>query len=70
MAFRDFRDFIAVAEQSGKLKRVSQTVDRMWEPASLAKWMFQALPEDDRFGLMFDDVEGSEFQRVTGALGA
>jgi UbiD family decarboxylase len=70
MAFRDFRDFLAVAEQRGKLKRVGQTVDRMWEPASLAKWMFQALPEDDRFGLMFDDVAGSEFPLVTGALGA
>ncbi len=70
MAYRDFRDFIAVAEQRGKLKRISKTVDRMWEPASLAKWMFQALPEDERFGLMFDNVEGSEFALVTGALGA
>ncbi len=70
MAYRDFRDFIAVAEQRGKLKRIEKTVDRMWEPASLAKWMFQALPEDERFGLMFDNVEGSEFALVTGALGA
>ena len=47
MAFRDFRDFIAVAEQRGKLRRVAKTVDRMWEPACLAKWLFQALPAAD-----------------------
>ncbi len=70
MAFRDFRDFIAVAEQRGKLRRVAKTVDRMWEPACLAKWLFQALPAADRFGLLFDSVEGSDFPLVTGALGA
>ncbi len=70
MAYRDFRDFLAVSEQRGKLRRVAKTVDRSWEPASMAKWMFQALPEDDRFGLMFENVEGSEFPLVTGALGA
>ncbi len=70
MAVYDFREFLAIAEQQGKLRRVSKTVDRMWEPACLAKWVFQALPDDDRFGLMFDNVEGSRFPLVTGALGA
>lgn len=70
MAFRDFREFMAVAEQRGKLRRVTKTVDRMWEPACLAKWMFQALPAQDRFGLIFDNVEGSNFPLATGALGA
>ncbi|MEJ0070856.1 MAG: UbiD family decarboxylase domain-containing protein [Pseudomonadota bacterium] len=57
-------------EQRGKLKRVSQTVDRSWEPAALIKWMFQALPEAARFGLRFDQVAGSTMPLVTGALGA
>ena len=70
MAYRDFRDFIAVSEQAGRLKRIEKTVDRTWEPASLAKWVFQALPDDERFGLMFDRVEGSPFRLVTAALGA
>jgi len=70
MAYRDFRDFIAVSEQQGKLRRIEQAVDRSWAPAALAKWVFQALPDDQRFGLMFDKVEGSEFRLVTGALGA
>lgn len=70
MAHRDFRDFLAVLDQRGRLRRVTQPVDRMWQPASLAKWMFQAMPEEDRFGLLFENVEGSEFSLATGAIGA
>ena len=70
MSHRDFREFIAVSEQHGLLRRVRQTVDRSWEPACLAKWAFQALSDEDRFGLLFEDVEGSEFALSTGALGA
>lgn len=70
MAFRDFREFLAVAEQQGKLRRVTKTVDRMWEPACFAKWVFQALPAEDRFGLIFDNVQGSDFPLATGAFGA
>jgi UbiD family decarboxylase len=70
MSHRDFREFLAVAEQRGFVRRVRQTVDRSWEPACLAKWAFQALSDEDRFGLLFEDVEGSEFRLSTGALGA
>ena len=70
MAYRTFRDFLAVSEQQGLLRRITKSVDRTWEPAALAKWAFQALPDDDRFGLLFDKVEGSEFRLVTAALGA
>ena len=70
MPYRDMRDYLAVLEQHGRLKRVKKEVDRSWEPASLAKWMFQALPEDARFGLYFEKVAGSDMALVTGALGA
>jgi UbiD family decarboxylase len=70
MAIRDFRDFVAVSEQQGLLRRVRQRVDASWEPACMAKWAFQALPEEARFGLLFEDVEGSEFQLATGVIGA
>lgn len=36
----------------------------------MAKWMFQALPEKDRFGLRFDNVAGSDILLVLGALGS
>jgi UbiD family decarboxylase len=70
MGNRTFRDFIAIAEQRGLLRRVQKTVDPSWEPASMAKWAFQALPDDKRFGLLFEDVEGSDLPLCTGALGA
>ena len=70
MAHRDLRDFLAVLEQRGKLRRIAKPVDHTWEPACFAKWAFQALPEDDRFGLAFDNVEGFDIPIVTGALGA
>ena len=70
MSNRSFRDFLAVAEQQGLVRRVTKSVDASWEPASMIKWAFQALPEKDRFGLLFENVEGSELSLCTGALGA
>lgn len=70
MSHRSFRDFLAVAEQHGLLRRVRQTVDPTWELACLARWPYQALPNESRFGLLFEDVEGSEFPMATGVLGA
>ncbi len=70
MAHRDMRDFLKVLEQQGRLRRVRQPVDRMWEPACLAKWMYQALPSAERFGLFFEKVKGSRFALMTGVLGA
>ena len=64
------RDYLDKLESAGKLKRVTKTVDPTWEPGALAKWMFQALPEKDRFGLRFDSVAGSTMPLVLGALGS
>ena len=66
----DLREFLGAAEQCGRLRRVKESVDPSWEPASIAKWMFLALPVAERFGLMFEDVVGARFPLVTGALGA
>jgi UbiD family decarboxylase len=68
--YRDLRDYLATLEQQALLKRVTREVDRNWEIACLAKWMYQALPVERRFGLMFQNVAGSKIPVVTGALGA
>lgn len=70
MSHRNFREFVAAAEQKGLLRRVAQSVDPSWEPGCMAKWAFQAVPAEERFGLLFDDVEGSEFSLAIGVLGA
>ena len=70
MSHRDFREFLAAAEQRGLMRRVTKAVDRSWEPACFAKWAYQALPDEKRFGILYENVEGSEFQLATGVLGA
>jgi UbiD family decarboxylase len=70
MPYRDMRDYLAVLEQHDLLKRVTKEVDCGWEIACLAKWMYQALPVERRFGLMFRNVRGFDIPVVTGALGA
>jgi UbiD family decarboxylase len=64
------RDFLTALEARGLLRRISKPVDRMWEPAALAKWMYQAMPDDKRFGMYFENVIGSGIPLVTAALGA
>jgi UbiD family decarboxylase len=70
MPYRDMRDYLAVLEQNGLLRRLTREVDRSWEIACLAKWMYQALPVDQRFGLLCQNVKGSTIPVVTAALGA
>jgi UbiD family decarboxylase len=70
MPYRDMRDYLAVLEQHDLLRRVTREVDRSWEIACLAKWMYQALPAERRFGLLFQNVKGSTISVITGALGA
>ncbi|HML14084.1 MAG TPA: UbiD family decarboxylase [Xanthobacteraceae bacterium] len=70
MPYRDMRDYLATLEQHDLLRRVTREVDRGWEIACLAKWMYQALPVERRFGLRFQNVKGFDIPVVTGALGA
>jgi UbiD family decarboxylase len=64
------RDFLAVLEQQALLKRITREVDRNWEVACIAKWMYQGLPAEQRFGLYFQNVSGAGIPVVTGALGS
>ncbi|MCC6887664.1 MAG: UbiD family decarboxylase [Hyphomicrobiales bacterium] len=70
MPYRDMRDYLAVLQQQGLMRRVTRETDHNWEVACLAKWMYQALPVEQRFGLYFDNIKGSKIPVVTGALGA
>jgi UbiD family decarboxylase len=70
MPYRDMRDYVAALEQHDLLRRVTREVDRSWEIACLAKWMYQALPVERRFGLLFQNVRGCDIPVMTGALGA
>lgn len=70
MALTDMREFLAILEQRGLVRRVSEEVDPATDIGCMVKWGFQALPESDRFGFLFDNVKGSTIPVATGALGA
>lgn len=64
------RTLIDVLEQKQRVRRIVRTVDRTWEPGCLIKWMFQALPAAERFGLLFESVKDSKYRFATGLLGS
>lgn len=64
------RDYLAILEQRGLVRRVTRETDHNWEVACLAKWMYQALPLDQRFGLYFENIKNFDVPVITGALGA
>jgi UbiD family decarboxylase len=70
MAYRDIREFSSVLEKKGKLRRIQKGVDPTWELACLARWMFQAFPDKDRFGMFFEKIKGFDIPVMTGVIGA
>ena len=70
MILETLRDIFIDLEQRGNLIRVSKTVDINWEVGCLVKWMFQAVAEQNRQGLWFENVTGHDIPVVIGALGA
>jgi UbiD family decarboxylase len=69
MASLGFRALIGILEQKQRLRRIKSPVDRTWEPACLVKWAYQALPDERRFGMLFENVKDSKFRFATGIIG-
>lgn len=70
MAYRNIREFLDRLEAAGRLRRITRPVDHTWEVACLARWMLQGLPEEERFGLLFENVTGFDIPVMTAVLGA
>ncbi len=70
MAYKDFREFLAALETDGRLRRITVPVDPAGELSCMARWMYQALPEERRFALLFEKLRGVDGRLVTAALGA
>ncbi|MDR2885069.1 MAG: UbiD family decarboxylase [Deferribacteraceae bacterium] len=70
MAFSDIREYLKALEAQGLMRRVTREVDHSWEVACLAKWMYQAVPADKRFGLYFEKIKGSNIPVTTAIFGA
>jgi 2,5-furandicarboxylate decarboxylase 1 len=66
----DFRGFLAAARARSLVRTIQSPVDARWEPGCLVKWMYQTLPMEQRFGFLFESVQGSGLPLATAALGA
>lgn len=70
MAYRDLREYLQALEEKGKLRHVQAAVDKDRELACIIRWMYQSVPEKDRYGIMFDRIAGFHSPVVTGVFGA
>jgi 4-hydroxy-3-polyprenylbenzoate decarboxylase len=64
------RELVQKLEAKGRLRRIGRPVDPAWEPACLVKWMYQTMPDERRFGFLFETVKGSRISLATAVLGS
>lgn len=64
--YADLRDYLRCLEAAGKLRHVTKEVDKDWELGCIARWVFQAVPDQERYGLMFDHIKGCDAPLVVG----
>ena len=70
MAYKDLREYLQALEEKGKLRHVEKAVNKDTELACIIRWMYQSVPEKDRYGIMFDRIQGYDSPVVTGVFGA
>src|SRR5919197_2104538 len=70
MAYADLREYLAVLEKNGKLRRVKKEVAKDWELAAVCRQLFKKIPAEKRPAVMFDNVKAFDIPVVAGALGA
>jgi UbiD family decarboxylase len=70
MPYKDLREYLAVLEDRGKLRRVRKEVDKDWEIAAVCRQLFKKIPPDKRPALMFENIKGFSTPLVAGVLGA
>ena len=68
----DLRDYLAVLEGAGKLRRISRLINKDTELHPLVKWQFRGLAADQRTGFLFEnltDLAGRHYDaRVASAV--
>ena len=69
MAFTDLRDFVALLDRRGRLRRVTARVDPELEISEITDRVSKA-PADSNVALLFDDVAGSSMPLLINAFGA
>jgi UbiD family decarboxylase len=70
MAYHDLREYVAILEKHGKLKRVTKEVDKDWEIAAVCRQLFKKIAPSKRPAVIFENVKGFNIPVVAGVLGA
>lgn len=66
--YRDFREYLTRLQEIGKLRRISQKVDKDHELHPLVKWQYRGLDEAERFGCFFEQVAGRDGRLFKGQV--
>lgn len=69
MGFQDLRQYLDYLEKNGMLKRVKKEVDRDWELAAVCREVFLRYGPENRPGLLFENVKGSDIPVAAGVIG-
>jgi len=69
MPFNDFREYLSHLEQKDMLKKITKEVDRDWEIAAFCREVFVRYDKENRPGLIFENVKGSDISIATGVIG-
>ncbi|HLY67060.1 MAG TPA: UbiD family decarboxylase, partial [Chloroflexota bacterium] len=67
--YKDLREYLAVLEAAGKLRRISEPIDKDKELHPLVRWQYRGLDESDRFGFLFEQVV-THGERLNGKVAA
>lgn len=55
--FLELNSFLAFLERSGRLRRVTKSVDKDWEIACIARWAMECTAEKDAYAILFEHVQ-------------
>ncbi len=69
MPIESLRDYLPVVEKHGFMKRVTAEVDRDWEIGAVIRNIYETVPAENRYGVYFERVKGSQFPFVVGIVG-
>lgn len=64
--YRDFREFLQTLEKAGKLRRISDPIDKDRELHPLVKWQYRGINQEERFGFLFEHVLDRNGRRCAG----
>ena len=66
--YTDFREYLDKLEATGRLRRITRTVDKDRELHPLVKWQYRGLAEEDRFGFLFESVTDRDGRPCNGRV--